>query len=187
MEADELSPTGEAPVHPEAQVRVAQFALVIALALMALIPFLSSTAPPDKGWYLSPRNLPILGLGLMAIAAFVQVRDGLWLKRHSSLGPYSARAASAFAGFRGVIVYTVLFALYVYAMGWIGFTLSTWIFGQVCLWVAGLRSAKWWLWNFCFVAILTLSLRVLMGLWFPLPPLMQLLPAWFTNSVGIYL
>ena len=85
------------------------------------------------------------------------------------------------------IQYSLLFCIYVYALTYVGFAISTWLFGQACLWRAGLRSRHWATWNLVFVVSVVVILRVLMGLWFPQAPLFHYMPGWFANSVGPYL
>lgn len=187
MPSEENRPEAEISVTPIAQAQAAAIFLVVGIVLLALLPIATTGAPDGKGWYLSPRNLPVVGLAVMVFAAIALVLDGRRARRQTSPAQTRAQAALAYSGMRSVISYVILFGLYVFAMGWVGFSFSTLLFGQLCLWRAGLTGRGWALWNLGFAVLLTLILRVLMGLWFPLAPLMQLLPGWFTNSVGIYL
>ena len=54
----------------------------------------------------------------------------------------------------------VVFCIYLAAVPWIGFALSTLVFGQICLWFSGLRGPLWMLWNLVFTVVLVLSLRL---------------------------
>jgi hypothetical protein len=97
------------------------------------------------------------------------------------------RAMTAFDGMREACLYTLVFCLYVAALTFIGFALSTLIFGQICLWMAGLRDRRWAVWNLGFTIIVVVMLRVVMGLWFPQAPIFEFAPSWFANSIGTYL
>jgi hypothetical protein len=175
-------------VHPEAVELVAVIALIAGLVLLALVPFATSPAPEGRAWFLSPRKLPLLGLCMMLSGAAFLALD--FLRRRAETADrhgFWQRAMTAFEGMREAFLYTLVFCLYVVALSYIGFAVSTLLFGQVCLWMAGLRGRRWAAWNLCFTIILVVILRVAMGLWFPQAPILEFAPAWFANSVGPYL
>jgi hypothetical protein len=175
-------------IHPEAVELVAVIALAAGLVLLALVPFATSPAPEGRAWFLSPRKLPLLGLFMMLSGAAFLAHD--FLRRRAETTDWHAfwqRALTAFDGMREACLYTLVFCLYVVALSYVGFALSTLIFGQVCLWMAGLRGRRWAAWNLGFTVILVVMLRVVMGLWFPQAPILEFAPAGFANSVGPYL
>ena len=161
---------------------------VMALLLLALTPFATASQPAGKAWFLSPRNMPLIGIALMLVSGGILglrfFRDRA-AARNSDL--FRERAFGGFEGFGLALQYSILFCVYVYALTYIGFAVSTWLFGQVCLWRAGLRSWRWAGWNLLFAVVVVVVLRVLMGLWFPQAPVLQYAPAWFANTVGPYL
>jgi hypothetical protein len=182
------APAAEDEIHPEAVELAAVIALVFALALLVLVPFATSPAPEGRAWFLSPRKLPLLGLLMMLSGAAFLTLD--FLRRRTAALDRQAfwqRAMTAFDGMREACLYTLVFCLYVAALTYIGFALSTLIFGQVCLWIAGLRERRWVAWNFGFTIIVVVMLRVVMGLWFPQAPILEFAPGWFANSIGTYL
>jgi hypothetical protein len=181
-------PAAEEEIHPEAVELVAVIVLVVGLVLLVLVPYATSPAPEGRAWFLSPRKLPLLGLLMMLSGAAFLTLD--FLRRRAETSDRHAfwqRAMTAFDGMREAFLYTLVFCLYVVALTYIGFALSTLIFGQVCLWMAGLRERRWAVWNLSFTIILVVMLRVVMGLWFPQAPILEFAPAWFANSVGPYL
>lgn len=66
MTPEEIRADAEPAVTPVAQGQVALVLLIAAIVLGLLVPFVSAGVPVGKGWFLSPRNLPLLGLSLMA-------------------------------------------------------------------------------------------------------------------------
>ena len=178
----------QSPVPPEAQDAVGLALLLIALILLALTPLATRSAPAGRGWYLEPRNWPILTLLLVGIPAGVitvnLVRRGI---AAADKPAFFRRALWAFRDLGAALEYSTYFIVYLLAISYTGFAVSTLIFGQVCLWRAGLRSTNWALANFALTVILVLGLRVGMGLWFPMAPIFHLLPAWIGNSLGTYL
>jgi hypothetical protein len=182
------TPAAEDEIHPEAVELVAVIALIFALALLVLVPFATSSAPEGRAWFLSPRKLPLLGVLMMMSGASFLTLDFL-RRRTAALDRqvFWQRAMTAFDGMREACLYTLVFCLYVAALTYIGFALSTLIFGQICLWMAGLRERRWVVWNFGFTIIVVVMLRVVMGLWFPQAPILEFAPSWFANSIGTYL
>jgi hypothetical protein len=162
--------------------------LVVAMLLLALLPFATKAQPADKAWFLSPRNVPVLGILMVGLPGLALA---LRLLREWRASPqpsvYLGRALSAFGDLGPAIGYTLLFCLYLFAIPWIGFALATLVFGQACLWASGLRSMRWALLNLVFTAIVVFALRGLMGLWFPFAAVFSLLPGGLGNVIGPYL
>ena len=161
---------------------------LLSAGLLLVAPLAAKPVPEDKMWFLAPVNWPALALVVMAVTSAVlsrsfmrglfstQDRPGLW--RHASW---------AFAGLPVDLIYGALFCGYLLLLSVAGFAISTWVFAQVCVSLSGLRGAKWWLWTLVFTAGLVLILRVGMGLWFPNPPLFNLLPHAFGMFCSRYL
>lgn len=182
------SPVSDEEVHPEAVGLFGIGALVVALLLLALLPFATHAQPVGKAWFLSPRNLPLAGLGLMVIGGGLALVQFLrsWVTTPNAVA-FWARARSGYSDTWVSLQYSALFCFYVFALSFVGFALSTLIFGQVCLWRAGLTGWKWVRWNAAFTVVIVILLRGVMGLWFPQAPILSLAPAWFANSIGPYL
>ncbi len=177
----------EAPTR-DSEAMLGLACLVIALVLLVLVPFATRTQPADKAWFLSPRNTPLLGIAMIGLPALVlSLRLLRGWRAAADPRAYLARACWAFGDLAPAIGYTLLFCAYMALVAWIGFALSTLIFGQVCLWFAGLRGARWALWNLVFTVVLVLVLRVGLGLWFPYAPIWSWLPAGIGNAIGPYL
>lgn len=175
-------------VHPEAMGLVGSLSILIGLAILILLPFATHGQPVGKPWFLSPRILPATAaLAIMAGGIAIALRfHELWsTARRKDM--FWQKAWSGFEGMRSALIYSAAFLVYVFALGYVGFAVSSLAFGQFCLWRAGLRTKRWALINLAFCVVVVLVLRVLMGLWFPQAPVMQFLPDWFANSVGPYL
>jgi hypothetical protein len=162
--------------------------LVVALGLLALVPFATHGQPAGKAWFLSPRNLPIAGLALMILGGgLLTAQFFRSLQTAEDRGAFWARARAGYTGMGEALQYCAIFCGYVVLLGYIGFFFSTLIFGQACLWRAGMRARRWAVSNLVFVLVVELVLRVAMGLWFPQAPVLQFTPDWLANSIGPYL
>ncbi len=177
-----------AEIPVEAQLAFAAALLILAVVLLVLVPFQTRPAPAGKGWYLQPHTWPIFSLLLVAIPAAIQTVALIRRARKArDRAVFRKRALWAFGDLRLTIEYSLYFLVYLYAIGYVGFALSTLVFGQVCLWRAGLRSLNWALANLGFTLVLVLGLRVGMDLWFPVAPLYEYFPDWFVETIGLYL
>lgn len=162
--------------------------LLAAVLLLMLLPFATAGQPAGKSWFLSPRNAPFAALVVMGLGAGLLVAQFIRsYSRAKDRTSYLSEALLGFEGSREALLYCALFGLYVAALGYVGFAISTLVFGQVCLWVSGLRTARWALKNLLFTVVLVLVLRVFMGLWFPQAPVLEFAPAFIANTVGPYL
>jgi hypothetical protein len=178
---------GEA-VPPEAEGSIALLAFASVVALLLAAPFATRAQPPDKAWFLAPINAPVLALMVMGVpAAFMSWR---WLRayRHApNQRFYLLRSRWAFADLPGAIEYIIYFCGYLWAISYVGFAISTLLFGQLCLWRSGLGGWRWTLANLAFAAGLVVLLRGVLGLWFPMAPLFKLLPPSLGNALGAFL
>jgi hypothetical protein len=178
---------GEA-VPPEAEGAIALLAFALAVLLLLVAPFATRAQPPDKAWFLAPINAPVLALLVMGVpAAFMSWR---WLQayRHSqNQRLYLLRSRWAFADLPGAIEHIIYFCGYLWAISYLGFAVSTLLFGQLCLWRSGLSGWRWALANLVFAAGLVVLLRGVLGLWFPMAPLFKLLPPSLGNALGAFL
>ncbi len=163
---------------PEGAAAVGLVAALLAAGLLAVAPFAAKPVPEGKQWFLAPVNWPVLSLVLMAVT-------GLALAAPLLRGGYSwTRAGAAFEGMLPALGYSLLFCGYLVLLSFAGFAISSLTFGQLCLWLAGLRSLKWTLWNLTFTAALIVILRIGMGMYFPFAPLFKLMPPWLGNFLG---
>lgn len=166
----------------------AMVTLAVVLVLLLLLPMATSGQPVGKSWFLSPRNAPLAAILVTGLGAALLVAQ--FLRAYAYASDRRAYLASAFSGFDGsreALLYCLLFGLYVLALGYMGFAISTLVFGQACLWISGLRTANWAGWNLVFTVALVVILRVFMGLWFPQAPILAYVPASFANAIGPYL
>ena len=176
-------------VHPEAQGLIAVIFALLAGLFLALVPVATRSAPMQKGWWVEPSTWPIFTLSITFIAALVQAAP--WWRAGRAAGFSSAfwrKSIWAFGALGPAAAYSAAFIAYLFAVDWLGFALSSFVFIQVVIWMAGLRSLAWKLKAAAFVVIVVLVFRVGMGLWFPMAPFYEtFFPNWFVRSLAIYL
>ena len=177
------------PVAPkEAEGLMAVLALGLAVLLLVLAPFVTRLQPSDKAWFLAPIIGPVFALFVMAIPAAI-LSWNWWRSYRNAVSPetYMKQSHWAFGDLVSAVEYGVCFCIYLWVIHYIGFAISTLVFGQICLYQSGLRSRDWILKNLIFTVVVVFVLRVLLGLWFPMAPLFKLLPSGIGNLLGTYL
>lgn len=166
---------------------VAVTVLALAVLLIAISPFVTRAQPSDKAWFLAPIIGPLFALAIMAIPA--AVLSWSWWKNYNvaeSRADYMQKSKWAFGDFRAAFEYGIYFCIYLWSISYLGFAISTLLFGQLCLYRSGLRSRNWIWANLAFSFVLLLLLRVFLGLWFPMAPIFKLLPPGIGNFLGTY-
>jgi hypothetical protein len=172
----------------QAEGLMAVLTLALALLLLALAPFVTRLQPADKAWFLAPIIGPVISLLVMAApAAIMAWRWWSSYRSSSTPGAYMQQSRWAFGDFTSAIEYGVYFCVYLGVIHYIGFAISTFVFGQLCLYRSGLRTKDWIFKNLIFTVVIVFVLRVLLGLWFPMAPLFKLLPSGIGNMLGTYL
>jgi hypothetical protein len=176
-------------IHPEAQGFIALIFALLAGGLFVILPWATRPAPMHKGWWVEPSTWPTFTLSATIIAALFQVVPWLKLGRADRFSSKFWKTCFwAFGALRPALGYSALFIVYLFAVDWLGFALSSFIFLQVVIWAAGLRSVAWRLKAAVFVILVVIVFRVGMGLWFPMAPLYEtFFPGWFVRSIAIYL
>ncbi|WGV16035.1 tripartite tricarboxylate transporter TctB family protein [Fuscovulum ytuae] len=161
-------------------------ALFWAFALLALVVLPLATVPGkrDLGWVQEPWSWPFITLVVGLIGGFGPLRAYLRERRRPG---FTAKANLAFEGMCRALIYAVGFLIYIGGVSVLGFTIASVIFMQALLYVSGLRGPRWIMIGLAVVAAIVLAFRVGLGIWFPLPPVMQLFPDWVGNSLGEYL
>ena len=156
---------------------------LLSVGLLMVAPWAAKPVPEGRLWFLAPVNWPALALLVMAVTSGVLAAPFMreLISGRDRTGLLS-RAGWAFSGIQADLVYGALFCGYLVLLNLAGFAIATWIFGQICVTLSGLRGAKWWLWTLVFTAALVLILRVGMGLYFPQPYLFNSLP----HALGLF-
>lgn len=175
-------------VHPEAQ----RFAAVLFAALAAVgitvAPLATRAAPMEKGWWVEPITWPLFSLVIVLVAAGVQA--AAWLRalpKSPERAVYVQDSLWAFGELTPALEYSVYFCVYLFAVQYLGFALSSLLFLQFVVWRAGLRTLSWKLKAFAYVVAVILAFRVGIELWFPMAPIYQWMPSWFVNNIAVYL
>ena len=176
-------------IHPEAQGLVAVVFALVAGACLALMPLATRPAPMNKGWWVEPSTWPIFALSITLIAALFQVAG--WLRKGREAGfaaQFWQKSFWAFGALGPALGYSAAFIVYLFAVDWLGFAVSSFVFLQVVVWMAGLRSTAWRIKAAAFAVLVVLVFRIGMGLWFPMAPLYTaFFPDWVVRSIAIYL
>lgn len=182
--ADAETEAFDEDIIPEASCLASSLFWTLALLALAALPFATVPGKRPLGWVQEPWSWPFIALSVALIGGFGQVLGALAARKNVAAW---ARAKSAFDGMGGSLVYAAMFLGYIGAVGVLGFTMASVLFMQLIYLVCGLRGWKWSLTAFCVAAVIVLTFRVGLGIWFPLPPVMQLFPDWVGNSLGDYL
>lgn len=176
-------------IHPEAQGLVAVVFAILATALLLILPFATYAAPMHKGWWVEPATWPIFTLSITILAALFQAAS--WLRTGQSAGfsgDFWRRSFWAFGALKPALSYSVVFLIYLFAVNWLGFAVSSFVFLQVVVWMAGLRGMSWRIKAALFVVSVVVVFRIGMDLWFPMAPIYEsFFPDWFVRSIAIYL
>lgn len=151
----------------------AAFLLALGCAAAALALWrgdLVDIADPDAPFYRSPDFFPGLTLAIAAIGALVMAG------RHVLSGPAAADDALPRSRPRAatVVAVSALFALYIGAVPWLGYPLSTLAFAALALAVAGVPRRLVLILPLLIAATLWLVFAVLLGVWFPEPAMLEL-------------
>ncbi len=171
-------------IAPEAEGVGGLVLWLLAFAALILLPWATQLGRRDLGWFQEPWAWPLIVL-LVALAggAILPLR---WLAARHAPG-FGERSLTAFEGSGRTLVYSGAFLVYLVAVTWLGFTISSILFMQWIYWISGLRGGKWpWIALAVTLAIV-LAFRVGLDIWFPLPPVMELFTPWVGNTLGAWL
>ncbi len=182
--ADADSEAFEEDVIPEASQLAMVFFWGFALVALAVLPWATVPGKRDLGWVQEPWSWPFITLSLGLIGGFGPLRAYLRDRRKPG---FSAKAKLAFEGMGRAMIYALGFMAYIAGVSFLGFTIASAIFIQALLYISGLRGRRWVVTGIAVVAVIVMAFRVGLGIWFPLPPVMQLFPDWVGNSLGEYL
>jgi hypothetical protein len=171
-------------VIPEASYMASSLFWMAAVLALAALPVATVAGKRALGWVQEPWSWPFITLSVALIGG-----SGHVLRTLSAIKDEQAwrRAISAFDGLGWSFVYAAMFLTYVGSVGILGFTISSVLLMQALYFVSGLRGLRWSLTAFAVTVVIVLMFRVGLGIWFPLPPVMQLFPDWVGNSIGDFL
>lgn len=174
----------EDEIVPEASHLATAVFWAFALLALAVLPWATVPGKRNLGWVQEPWSWPFIALAVGLIGGFGQLR-AYWSERRKP--GFSAKANLAFEGMGRAMIYAFGFLIYIGGVSLLGFTIASAIFMQALLYISGLRGARWVLIGLAVVFVIVLAFRVGLGIWFPLPPIMQLFPDWVGNMLGEYL
>lgn len=172
--------------EPAAEVVGASALLFWLFAVVAILVLPLATAPGRRnlGWFMEPFAWPLTVLLFAVIGGAVLPLRLIRLQRGSGIWPCLRQA---FEGMDRALIYSVMFLVYIAGVSLLGFTIASLIFMQALYWVSGLRGGFWpWI-ALAVTAAIVLAFRVGLDIWFPVPPLLELLPAQISTTLGAYL
>lgn len=181
---DFVDDESEEHVEPEAEGLALSLFLCFALLMLFIAPFATRAAPQDKGWFQEPIVWPLVVLGIAVVAGLSPMRR-FWSLRHRH--GFVSRAMTAFDGMKRALLQAVLFCVYLVGIAATGFSVASLLYLQLLFWLSGLRGGKWPLIALGIGVAIIAVFRVGLGIWFPLPSIMYLLPKEFGNVAGEYL
>jgi hypothetical protein len=187
-EPSDSGPEDHVVIPREAQEFSAVMIAALCLILILLAPWATLPAPLHKGWWVEPKTWPLLCLMIASLPA-LHMALKWWLRRQTSDSPrqYMQQSTWAFGDLSTSFEFSAYFCIYLFAVGYLGFAISSFLFMQFMIWRVGLRTWAWRLAAALFVVGLVLVFRVGIQLWFPMAPVLERMPDWFVQNIAIYM
>lgn len=182
--ADAESDAFDDDIVPEASSLAASLFWGFAAVALVLLPVATLPGKRPLGWMQEPWSWPFIVLTVGLIGGFPQLRALIAARKAPG---FPARAATAFEGMGRSLIYAAAFLAYLGGVALLGFTLASILFMQALYALSGLRGWRWRLTALAVTVVIVLAFRVGLGIWFPLPPVMQLFPDWVGIALGDYL
>lgn len=157
---------------------------LFAIAAILALPVAVSAGRRDLGWFMEPFAWPLIALLFAVIGGAVLPARLLRLRR---VPGFASRVRETFAGMDRALIYSGMFLVYLAGVTWLGFTIASLIFMQALYWVSGLRGGIWPWVALAVTAAIVLAFRVGLDIWFPVPPLLEMLPDGISTTLGAYL
>lgn len=157
---------------------------LFAIALILLLPVATVPGRRHLGWFMEPFAWPLIVLLFAVLGGAVLP---LRLVRLRQVPGFPARVREAFEGMDRALLYSGMFLVYLVGVTWLGFTIASLIFMQALYWVSGLRGGMWPWVALTVTAAIVLAFRVGLDIWFPVPPLLEMLPEGIATTLGAYL
>lgn len=173
---DEVSPTA-------LNLAATLFCVFAALAL-AVLPWAVVQGRRDLGWFQEPWSWPFIALTAALLGGLIQPLR-LWSLRKGT--DFAAECRAAFDGMGQSMLYAASFLAYLGAVAVLGFTIASLIYMQGLYRMSGLRGGKWSVIALLVTVAIVAAFRVGLGIWFPYPSLLQILPDWVGTTFGDYL
>lgn len=171
-------------VTPEALNFAASLFWAFSILALAVLPLAVEKGRRDLGWFQEPWSWPFIVLSAGLVGGAVQPWR-LWALRKGR--DFATNLRGSFDGMGRSLVYSLTFLVYLGGVALLGFTVASVIYMQVLYWISGLRGGKWPLIALLVALGIVAAFRVGLGIWFPYPPLLQILPDWVGNTLGDYL
>ncbi|MCB1397186.1 MAG: hypothetical protein KDJ98_14745 [Rhodobacteraceae bacterium] len=182
--ADPETTSFEDEVPAEATAVAGSLFWAFALLALLVLPLATRTGRRALGWVQEPWSWPFFALTVSLIAGSLFVWHFRQLLKDGAL---ASAFRIAFAGMDRAIFYATGFLIFLGGVAYLGFSLASLIFLQALFFACGLRGGKWpWIALGVGLAIV-LAFRIGLGIWFPLAPVMSLLPDWIGSRFGAWL
>ncbi|RWK45389.1 MAG: tripartite tricarboxylate transporter TctB family protein [Mesorhizobium sp.] len=182
--ADAENPGFEEEIEVTASATSGTILWGFALVALLLLPIATREGRRDLGMFQEPWFWPMtaLGFGLIGGAMFP-----ILLVRLSRDPGFGRRVLAAFEGMGKSLQYGAAFLVYLVAVNYLGFTISSILFMQALYLMSGLRGGRWPWVALAVTFAIVLAFRVGLDIWFPVPVFLQFFPASVGNFMGGYL
>lgn len=138
---------------------------IITIYLIYSFPEHTSEIKRSRGWYTQPFVAPLVGLSILAFFSFLKVL--LVIRPKPSENSIFKDLIDSLPYYQVVIITGTLFIIYIYAIGVIGFAISTFLFVLALLWLSRLLNWFWAFYALIAVSLIILIFRVGVNIWFP--------------------
>lgn len=157
------------------------FALVSAI-LLAAIGFATGQGSDSAGWWTRPALAPGVALAILLGCNVVTLfRAGAELRAAPPTSEEWGSARAKLIDWIRPMEYLAYFAVYLWALHHVGYTLASIVFVQWLLYRVGLRTNRWRLAGLALVIAMVLVFRIGLGVWMPAPDVYDLLPEGLNN------
>lgn len=154
----------------------------ISVALFLALDAATRPGRATAGWWTKPAFAPGVALAVLCLA-------NIWtLARYSLSFWHEPATRGEWREARRIILnwwrpleFLAYFAVYIWALGLIGYTPATLVFVLGLMWRTGLRSARWLMVGAAFALVMTAIFRWGLGVWMPTADLYDALPAPWRN------
>ncbi|EEW26995.1 tripartite tricarboxylate transporter TctB family protein [Rhodobacter ferrooxidans] len=149
----------------------------VALALLLAMPWATRWGQASGGWWTRPALMPGLALAGLTLANLITLGRALTDLRADPPTPEERIVARQnILGWLRPVEFLAYFAIYVWAIGHLGYLLATLTFILGLMLRVRLTSPRWLLTGVLTALALVAIFRVGLGVWMPAPPLYDLAP-----------
>lgn len=164
---------------------VAVFFLLFGACGLALLPAFTGTSPGNEGWFTQPWLMPSLALTLLTVAALIHTLQ-VWRDRRAVPADGQETLPRELWVWLRAAEFFVWYVAYIWLLGVLGYSLSTFVFIAGLGMRVGLRQPRWILAALGMTVAMTLLFRLGLKIWVPAADIYEFLPKGLRNVVQLY-